>query len=184
MNAFEQIVANLLNQEGFWTRIDYKVILTKEQKAKIDKPSMPRPEIDILAYKPCKNLLLWIECKSYINSGGVRMSSFININDPGYNRYKVFNYPVYRDEITSALRSQVISNGLCTNGLEIKHCLVAGKIYTTKDRTLLQDYFTLNNWILWDDEWIKEGLKKYAASDYEDDVAVLVSKLFSGIENK
>ena len=35
MNAFEQIVAKLLNQEGYWTQIDYKVNLTKERKRKM-----------------------------------------------------------------------------------------------------------------------------------------------------
>ena len=50
MNAFEEIIAKLLNQEGYWTRTGYKVNLSPPQKAEIGIPSMPRPEIDILAY--------------------------------------------------------------------------------------------------------------------------------------
>jgi len=35
MNAFEQIVAKLPTKEGYWTQLDYKVNLPKEQKRKM-----------------------------------------------------------------------------------------------------------------------------------------------------
>ena len=44
--------------------------LTKEEKREIGKPSMPRHEIDILAYKPAQSELMWVECKSYLDSTG------------------------------------------------------------------------------------------------------------------
>lgn len=58
MDAFEQIVAGLLRQEGYWTWNGYKINLTKDNKREIGKPTMPHPEIDILAYKVSENQLL------------------------------------------------------------------------------------------------------------------------------
>jgi len=51
-------VSRLLWQEGFWTTIGFKVNLPKEKKALLGKPTMPRPEIDILGYQAKENLLL------------------------------------------------------------------------------------------------------------------------------
>jgi len=95
MNAFEQIVAGLLKAEGYWTITGYKVNLNRQEKEDIGKYSMPRPEIDILAYKGGEDQLIWVECKSYLDSSGVKYSSFSDKNDAGYNRYKVFNNEKY-----------------------------------------------------------------------------------------
>lgn len=73
MDAFESIVAGLLWEEGYWTSIDFKVTLSKNAKAELGKFSLPRPEIDILAYQAMDNSLLWVECKSYMDSRGVKV---------------------------------------------------------------------------------------------------------------
>lgn len=49
MDAFEQIAARPFEVQGYWSRIGYTVDLTKEQKREIGKPSMPRPQLDIIA---------------------------------------------------------------------------------------------------------------------------------------
>ena len=41
MNAFETLVAGVLRREGIWTYPSYKVLVTKEEKVRIGKPSMP-----------------------------------------------------------------------------------------------------------------------------------------------
>jgi hypothetical protein len=58
MNAFEEIVAGLLRQEGYWAYVGYKVNLTKREEADLGKSSLPRPEIDVLAYQAKDN----VEC--------------------------------------------------------------------------------------------------------------------------
>ena len=63
MDSFELVVASILEREGYWVRASYKVELTKEEKRSIGKPSAPRWEIDVLAYKASTNELLVVECK-------------------------------------------------------------------------------------------------------------------------
>lgn len=48
MDAFESVVATILEREGFWVRTSFKVRLTKDDKHAINRPSSPRWEIDVL----------------------------------------------------------------------------------------------------------------------------------------
>ncbi len=58
MDAFEQLVGNLLESEGYWVKQSVKVALTKEDKARIGRKSSPRWEIDVVAYHAAQNRLL------------------------------------------------------------------------------------------------------------------------------
>jgi hypothetical protein len=62
MDAFENVMALLLRRHGCWTATSVKVELTKEQKVAIGRPSSPRWEIDLLAYKGSPRLarLFWV----------------------------------------------------------------------------------------------------------------------------
>jgi hypothetical protein len=180
MNAFEQIIALLLEQDGYWTITDYKVNIPKEKKAALGKPSMPRPEIDILAYKANDNTLIWIECKSFLDSAGVHIDSFTNGKNPGYERYKVFNYPEYRRVVTNVLIEQTLQKGLIQPDPIVKYGLVTGKIYSESNREKLRQLFNEQGWLLFDDLWVKDRLSRIAKIGYEDNMAVIVAKLFSG----
>jgi hypothetical protein len=57
MDAFESVVATILEREGFWVRTSIKVKLTKEDKHAICRPSSPRWKIEVLGYRPGDNLL-------------------------------------------------------------------------------------------------------------------------------
>jgi hypothetical protein len=50
MDAFEQVIARLLFQEGYWVNQSFKIELSKEEKREIGRPSSPRWEVDLLAY--------------------------------------------------------------------------------------------------------------------------------------
>lgn len=76
MDSFEQVVATVLDRAGYWTRTSVKVNLTREDKHAIGRPSAPRWEIDVVAYSARENELLVVECKSYLDSAGVRAASF------------------------------------------------------------------------------------------------------------
>jgi hypothetical protein len=177
MNSFESIVAGLFRAEGFWTAIGYRVELTKEQKRKIGKPSLARPEIDILAYKGKENQLIWIECKSYLDSPGVRYKHFTNSSDSGFQRFKVFNDPPYRRVISQALIDQATESGLTRPKPKLKYCLVAGKAGTDSDKRKIADMFIKKGWVFHDIDWIREQLKKLATSRYEDDITMMLAKI-------
>ena len=49
MDAFEQLVCQILSIKGFWVRPSFKVELTKEEKLAIGRHSVPRWELDIVA---------------------------------------------------------------------------------------------------------------------------------------
>jgi hypothetical protein len=176
MDAFEEIVAGLFRRNGFWTWQGYKVKLTPEDKRAIGKPSMPRPEIDVLAYRPSENQLLWIECKSYLDSLGVTIDGF-NISDGAPSRFKVFTSKQYRDVVSFNLIEQLSKSGLILPYPQLKYCLVAGKVHE-RSRAALVAHFQQNGWLLYDEVWIRERLAELSGLGYEDDVAIIVAKLF------
>jgi len=57
MDSFEALIESLLEREGFWVRSSFKVNLTKADKRAISRPSCPRWEIDLVAYKSESNEL-------------------------------------------------------------------------------------------------------------------------------
>jgi len=64
MDAFEQVVSEILWMSGFWVRTSVKVELTKEEKRLIGRHSSPRWELDIVGYSGRENLLRVVEFKS------------------------------------------------------------------------------------------------------------------------
>jgi hypothetical protein len=181
MDYFEQIVAKILDHQGYWTKIGYKLVLNKEEKRLLEKPSMPRPEVDIVAFRPGENLLLWVECKSYLDSGGVRYIAFTGEDNVHSKRFKIFNNKALRDLLANKLVAQLLEQGLLQTKPELKFCLVTGKIVNQKDRQKLRDHFKQNEWFLYDEFWVKKGLLALAKTGYDNDVAVLTAKLFNRI---
>ena len=182
MDAFEEIVAGLLWEEGYWTTIGYKVNLPKEKKALLGKPSLPRPELDVLAYQASENRIIWVECKSYLDSQGIKINALIGEDKINSQRYKVFTWPLYRETVTKSLIKQVVKMGLTKPAPTIEYCLASGKIATDDDREKLHLLFKKNGWLLLDEYWVKRGLEKLANKGYQNDVAIIVAKLFSRIK--
>jgi len=177
MDSFESLVAGLLEREGYWVKKGFKVELTKEEKRKVGRPSTPRWELDLIAYKGKTNELLVVECKSYLDSPGVRISGFDGSHPDKHNYYKLFNDDVLRKVVLRRLQTQLVSMGACSLKPKIHLCLAAGKIVSGQDREALKKHFQEKKWILFDEQWLFERLTGIADSAYEDDVATLVSKL-------
>ena len=76
MDAFEQLVSEILWMEGYWVHTSVKVELTPDEKGQIARPSSPRWELDIVAYRGRENLLKVVECKSLLDSPGVKLRAF------------------------------------------------------------------------------------------------------------
>ena len=46
MDAFEELVAEILRADGWWVHHGYRIVLSPDEKRALDNPSMPRPEIE------------------------------------------------------------------------------------------------------------------------------------------
>ena len=175
MEAFETLIAALLERKGYWTRLSVKVDLTKEEKRKIGRPSAPRWELDVIAYKAATNMLFVVECKSYLDSAGVRLSSFDGSSKKDSVRFKLFNDLELREVVFNRLTNQLLESGFCASAPQITLCLAAGNIYQDVDR--LRDHFDRNDWLLWDGNWVRQELAELSKSGYDNTTAAIVTKL-------
>jgi hypothetical protein len=177
MDSFESVVATILERDGYWVKSTFKVELTKEEKREIGRPSSPRWELDLVAYKGSTNELLVVECKSYLDSPGVRCRAVDGSNHSEAKRYKLFNDDTLRRVVFSRLSKQLENSGACAQSPILMLALAAGKIATEDDRIKLQQYFDTKGWILFDSIWLKDRLKKISKDSYENAVASVVAKL-------
>lgn len=175
MDAFEQVVAEILWLQGHWVRTSVKVELTKDEKQKIGRPSSPRWELDIVAYSGRSNLLSVVECKSYLDSFGVQAKGF-DATSSDASRYKLFNDATLRETVFNRLKRQFFDAGFCPDNPKIRLCLACGKI-NEKSRAFIREYFKQNSWELWDETWLKRHLALMARRGYENQTSAVVSKL-------
>lgn len=175
MDAFEVVIADLMRHEGFWVQTSYKVNLTKEDKLRIDRPSTPRWEIDVVAYRPGDNLLRVIECKSFLDSPGVGRAGF----DPASKnakRYKLFNEPQTRAVLFSRLLKQLEEAKAIQGEPTIELCLAAGNIKVSH-LTEIQTRFDQEGWNLLTPDWIRESLRNVTSGSYENSPMAVTAKL-------
>ena len=177
MDAFEQVVASLLERDGFWLRSSVKVELTKEEKRSIGRASSPRWELDLIAYKGSTNELWIVECISYLDSGGVGMSAFDGSNPKFANRFKLFNEASLLKIVQARLCDQLVESGACRAKPSVRLVLAAGRVATDKQRVDLHALFKKNGWLLWDEDELKSRLTALADESYENAVASVVSKI-------
>ena len=177
MNAFEQISARFFEAQGFWTRVGLKIPISKEEKRSLQNPSMPRPEVDVVAFKPGPNELLIVECKSYLDSNGVSIDNFVGEKAVHLNRLKLFNRDPLRQLITAKLLVQLREEGLLlAKDPAIRYGLVAGKIKAGHGQRL-REMFNSKGWLLVTPGELAEGLRKFADRGYEDDIVTIAVKI-------
>ncbi|MCZ6652943.1 MAG: hypothetical protein O7D91_07940 [Planctomycetota bacterium] len=177
MDSFESIVRTIFESQGYWVKTSFKVDLTKAEKRKIGRPSSPRWELDVVAYKGASNELLVIECKSYLDSTGVKADELMNAKPT--NRYKLFNDKTLRDVVFARLLAQMVKLGLCRKNTSVRLCLAAGKIATEKDQRALAKHFKAKRWGFYPNAWIEKELRSLSRAGYEDDVAIVTTKLLT-----
>jgi hypothetical protein len=176
MNAFETIVAQFLERKGYWVRQSVKVNISKEDKVRIGKPSMPRPEIDLVALNVAKNELLLVEAKSYLDSYGVYLEGVTGEDERDAERYKLFTKEVFRKIVTKRLRSSYKENGLINTNTKTNYALAAGKIRKGNEDAL-QSYFDKKGWILFTPREIKEEIVSLSNEGWEDNLVNITAKL-------
>ena len=182
MDSFESIVKTIFESKGYWVQTSFKVDLTKAEKRKIGKPSSPRWELDVVAYKGARNELLVIECKSYLDSTGVKANALKHAES--YNRYKLFNDARLRKVVFSRLVAQMVELGSCRKNTTVKLCLAAGKIATAKDEKELVEHFKARGWGFYPGTWIEDELRKLSHAGQENNVAIVTTKLLTKNKGK
>lgn len=187
MDAFELISAQLLQEEGFWTIVNYKIDITKEiAKNQLKKPTMPRPEVDILAYK--RGTIYLIEVKSYIDSKGVQAKSILTkkntLLSSIHGRYKLFTWKAYRKILPKLVKNDLRKKGLINNSrVKIKYGLIAGKFSGTSE-IILKKYFNSHGWLIWGPVEIKNKVENLITKGYENNVMTILSKILNPVEAK
>ncbi len=177
MDSFESIVRTIFENKGYWVKTSFKGDLTKEEKRKIGRPSSPRWELDVVAYRGGSKEILVIECKSYLDSPGVNADGLKN--GKYKERYKLFNEKTLRDVVFNRLLTQLVESGACSEDTTVKLCLAAGKVVSEADREELSEHFNANEWNFYSDEWIKNELIKLSNSGYENEVSIVTTKILT-----
>jgi hypothetical protein len=177
MEAFEQLVSELLWAEGYWVRTSVRVQLTKPEKKRIGRPSSPRWELDIVAYSGRDNMLRVVECKSYLDSGGVALRAFNGKDRRFAERFKLFLDAKLRRVVFARLCKQFTGVGACRSRPAVRLCLACGRIASDADRKGLRKLFGEKGWELLDEEWIRQRLRAMSHGSYENQMGAVVTKL-------
>lgn len=174
MDAFEQLVSEILFNEGYWVQTSVKVALTKEEKRLIGRHSAPRWELDVVGYKPSANELIAIECKSFLDSTGVQLAEFKEGHKS--TRYKLFREQTLRETILARLVTQMVEAGRCPANVSVTLGMVAGKI-KPGDENGLAEHFEAQGWLLYGPKWLRAQLEALAQESYTNQVSSVVAKL-------
>ena len=180
MNAFENIVTQYLEGEGYWVRQSVKVEISKDDKKTIGLPTMPRPEIDLVALNVKENELLLVEVKSFLDSQGVYFVDVIGEEGEeswGAKRYRLFANSKFRKVITKTLREEYLKRGLINENTKINYALAAGNIHSSDDESKISDYFSQRGWKLFTPKKIKDQIKELSRKGWEDNIVTITAKL-------
>ena len=175
-DSFENIVRVLLEAEGFWVQQSYKVELPQPIKNQLGKPTMPRVEIDILAFDQSRNLVNVIEVKSYLDSTGVRLSDVKQTFTTPTGRYKLFTCAGYQAAVLLQLKEQLQVTGMVNQDTRFRLGLVFGKLYA-KDAAAIARHARANRWFFWLSQAVKRKLSRQVTRQYENDPAILAAKV-------
>ncbi len=176
MDYFESIVKTLLENEGYWTRQSYKVNVTKEEKRLIGKATIPRPEVDLIAYKPETAEVLVIEVKSYLDSTGVNLSHLQENYTVPQGRFKLFTCDNYKNIVFERLNLDLLSEGLIQNELPIRLGLVAGNVHKNSEEEM-KSYFNESNMFFWGPSDVKARIEALAKKGYENEPTIIAAKV-------
>jgi len=175
MDYFEATVARILEEQGYWVRQSVRVELSQAVRNALGKPSLPRCEIDIVAYQPTTRELILFEVKSFLDSHGVKPAD-LQRTTWTKNRYKLLTIPDLRRAVSKALVAHYRKRGLIDGEVRVRFGLAAGRV---KDRvnTEVRQIAKKNRWVFLGPKEIAEAVWKFAELRYENSPFVLTAKL-------
>ncbi len=176
MDAFEQLVGQLLDADKYWVKHSVKIELTKDEKKKINKPTAPRPEIDIIAMDIATNTVYLLEIKSYLDSLGVIYEEVIKETEIQEGGYKLLTSENYRTVLTERLKTDWVAKGFINASTLFSYGLIAGNVYNSKEADL-EAYCKSKNWLFWGPTIIKKKLEQLSGNGYENNAVTIAAKL-------
>lgn len=179
MNAFEDIIALYLEEEGYWVRQSVKLEnITKEDKKTLNNPTMPRPEIDIVALNVKRNELLLLQVKSFLHSQGLWFDVVASDKWANSKHYRLFNDEKFRKLISERIFEAYLNKGLINRITKINYGMAIGKIHTG-DESSFNRHFAQNGWLLITPDEIRNKVKTWADKGWEDNLVFTTAKLVS-----
>lgn len=178
MDAFESLVAACLWREGYRVQTSVWVDLTPEDRVAIERPTTKRWQVDLVAYKPGE--LLAVECKSYLDSHGVRFASFDNShsNHAKYSKnFKLFNDATLHSVVLKRLRQQLAARGACEKRVAVTLALAYGRTLNESNRERIAAHFRARHWRLFDEAWLRRSIASLGDVSYMNDAVALTAKL-------
>lgn len=184
MDAFEQVVAELLRRYGYWVHPSFWVEIPEddEEARQVLGRYVARINIDLVAYRP--GTVLVVECKSFMDSRGVQVSSFVN-GGRGSSLYKMFTNVERREVVLRLLQQQLRDDGLIPRDgdLDLELCLACGNI-APRSRRRLKRLFRDEGWRLLGPTLIRGALRRAARGGYTNSVTSIVAKLLRSPERR
>ncbi|MEM7243262.1 MAG: hypothetical protein AAF429_13845 [Pseudomonadota bacterium] len=176
MDFFESAIKTILEDQGLWVMSSFKVELTKDEKAQIGRPTIPRPEIDLIAFDFAKNTVTAWEVKSFLDSGGVKIKELEERFEIPSGRYKLFTCQNYRDVVFARLKKQLIASNRISKSTLINLGLAAGNVARNRSEEL-RLYLKRCNFEFLSPEEIKANVRNFANKGYENDPTILAAKI-------
>ncbi len=178
MDAFESIIAQVLENDGYWVKQSVKVELTPNEKEYVGiGRTSPTPEIDLVAFKG--NELILFEVKSFLDSDGVKLNGITGVDLVDAKKYKIINNEAYKSTILEKIKTSMHMS----EHVKIKFGLAAGNIFE-RDRLSIINYFNNNSsLVLITPETIARKLIKFNHNVYINDAVTMTIKLLTN-QNK
>src|SRR5216684_6553868 len=92
-------------------------------------PRLRALELDVVGYQGRDNQLPVLECRSLLDSYGVRVETFAGKNAKNQKRYKLFFEKSLREVVLGRLVKQLVHQGFCPPNPPVTLGLAAGKVH-------------------------------------------------------
>ena len=179
MDYFETIVARVLEEDGYWVRRGVRANLSKADKVRLGKPSLPRPEVDLVAYKARSNELVFFEVKSYLDSPGVKVAMLEQADEwESSNRYKLLTLKDYQRVVTATICKEYVAQGLIRPKPKIRFGLAIGNA-PNGELPAIKKLAAKHGWVYLAPDQIRKSIQRLASGPYENSPIVVTAKVLA-----
>lgn len=175
--AFEEVVATLLENCGYWVKRNVKLRVPAARALGFGNSAF---ELDIVACRHSDPFeVLIVECKAYGRSGGVDWQTFSPPQNHHHrHRYRLFWSPDLRNQITHLLQT----NGIIP-AAEPVYCL-ASAATVAASHPQISSYLREREMRLLDRAWVSDQLVALGENPvYQNNIVACMSNFYHGPDN-